>query len=757
MFQTTAEFSHAPQKVPGPLDAPAKNKETASLLSSVIVLGVIFQQIDDLEQANDLMSDMQADAPKQALNRFARALDLKPVRKRRKLEKVQEKSLPLAFRTIDDEWMILAQLDGEDALIQHPAVPQPKEISRENLARIWAGDVVMLKEKKEAFQRFDVTWFIPEFMRYRVFVWEILAASAFVELLALVSPLFFQVVMDKVLGNNAVSTLDVLVTVLVVVAVLEFLLKGLRQYIVTQTTTRIDARLGGQLFQRLMELPISYFKARSVGVTVMRVTELNSIREFLSGAANTLVIDLAFTCVFFGVMYLFSPFLTLIVACAIPLLLLLSFLTTKPLQKRIEKLYQDGAINNAFLNETLSGAETVKSLALEPQMIRRWERQTRDFVESNFRVQQIMQISSNCVQAIQKCTSVLILWFGARMVIDLDLTIGQLIAFNMMANHVMQPITRLSELWRNYVQTRVAIDRLGDVLNTVPERSNAQSLPPEKLAGEITLNDLSFRYAPDHDLILQDFNLNIPAGSMVAFVGASGSGKSTVTKLVQKLYVPEAGQVMIDGRDIAEIDALKLRQKMSVVLQENYLFNRSVRENIALSNPAAPLEDVITAAKMAGAHDFILELEEGYSTVLAEGGASLSGGQRQRVAIARALMSDPSILIFDEATSALDDHSQDIIQQNMGDIRAGRTVIIVAHRLSTVRDCDRIFVLDKGRVVEAGNHDELLQKQGAYARLWAMQSGTPLPSKADQGAITMTHSLTPDFTFAYPFRGSESE
>jgi ATP-binding cassette subfamily B protein RtxB len=733
--------------------------ETLTLLSSLIVLGSITQQIDDLDKANELVADLLHLPAENARLEFSKALGLKTKRKRQRLERINPKQLPLAFRSKDNEWIILGQIENDQALIQKTQQNQPIQLSLGELSEIWAGESMLLLAKKGGMQGFDVTWFIPEFMRYRVFAWEILAASAFVELLALISPLFFQVVMDKVIGNNAVSTLDVLVTVLLIVAVLEFFLKGLRQYIVTQTTTRIDARLGGLLFQRLMELPISYFKARSVGVTVMRVTELNSIREFLSGAANTLVIDLSFTFIFFGVMYLFSPFLTLIVACSIPLLFLLSILTTKPLQKRIEKLYQDGAINNAFLNETLGGVETVKSLALEPQMIRRWERQTRDFVESNFRVQQIMQISSNFVQTIQKGTSVLILWFGARMVIDQDLTIGQLIAFNMMANHVMQPITRLSELWRNYVQTRVAIDRLGDVLNTHPERSSAQQKPPSDLQGNIRLNDISFRYAPDQDLILKNFNLDIPARSMVAFVGASGSGKSTVTKLVQKLYVPEAGQVLLDGTDIADVDALQLRQKMSVVLQENYLFNLSVRENIALANPAAPLDDVIRAAKMAGAHDFILELEEGYSTILAEGGTSLSGGQRQRVAIARALMSDPSILIFDEATSALDDHSQDIIQKNMNKIRADRTVILVAHRLSTVRDCDRIFVLDKGNVIESGTHAELVSHKGAYARLWAMQSGSPPPepiltkpdaATSDSGHDKLAYFATPHSYSDYP-------
>ena len=330
------------------------------------------------------------------------------------------------------------------------------------------------------------------------------------------------------------------------------------------------------------------------------------------------------------------------------------------------------------------------------------------------------------------------------MVIDLELSIGQLIAFNMMANHVSQPIIRLAELWRNYVQGRVSIDRLGDVLNTPTEHEAGQKDIGSDLKGRITLQNITFRYAPNLPPVLENFNLNIPAGKKVAFVGTSGSGKSTLAKLVQKLYVPESGEILIDGQNMTEIDAISLRRRMSIVLQENYLFNRSVRENIALTDPTAPLSEVIEASKVAGAHEFILELSDGYDTILAEGGTSLSGGQRQRVAIARSLMNDPSILIFDEATSALDDHSQNIIQQNMPKISQQRTMIIIAHRLSTVRDCDFIFVLEKGKIIEGGPHKKLLQKKGgAYAKLWALQSNTeleqddPEPLVAGQSALPL--------------------
>ncbi|WP_350333785.1 peptidase domain-containing ABC transporter [Coralliovum pocilloporae] len=699
--------------------------ETSSLLGCVIILCIIFKEIDD-PAAAETLGQRFLDLPvKSAFKQFTKALGVKGTLGTRELRSIQDADCPLAFRMKGGEWAMLARVNPNEALLQRVHSDQAEVIPVEELNSFWSGQVVTIKGRQREIgdsRPFDVTWFIPEFLRYRKFALEILLASAFIQCLALVVPLFFQVIMDKVLVNTALNTLDVLVTVLIVVAVLEFFLTGLRQYITTQTATRIDARLGGKLFERLTELPISYFKARSVGVTVMRVNELGSIREFLTGAANTLIIDVAFTGIFFLVMYYYSPFLTLIVAASLPCYFLTSFLITRPLQAKIEQLYQDAAINNAFLTEVLTGVETVKAMALEPQMVQRWERQTRKFVEANFDVQRLMQISAQLTAFIQKATMVAVLWFGARMVIGLELSIGQLIAFNMMANHVSQPVMRLAELWRNYVQARVSIDRLGDVLNTPTEINTNQQELPEQLCGHVRFENIHFRYAPDQEKIFEDFSLDIPAGSMVAFIGASGSGKSTLTKLIQKLYVVESGQVTIDGLDIRSLNPDALRQRMSIVLQENYLFNRSVRDNIALMQPDAPLSDVIKAAEKAGAHDFILELEDGYDTILAEGGMSLSGGQRQRIAIARSLVSSPSILIFDEATSALDDHSQEIIKANMTQIREGRTVIIVAHRLSTVRDCDQIFVLDKGGLAEAGTHDELMRKHGAYAHLWRLQA-----------------------------------
>ena len=658
---------------------------------------------------------------REAISQLAEKVRCRVSVKRRSLSDLNDVTLPLIIRDSQGRWLLLAKQGNGQYLLQRAEQSTPEVVDETEFSQLWSGEILAVKSRERTRQRFDIRWFIPELLRYKKFATELLLASVVVECLALAAPLFFQLVMDKVLVHSALSTLDVLVLVLMIAAVLEITLKTLRQYLASQTAIRIDARLGGKLYQHLLALPLAWFQARSTGITVTRVNGLNSIREFLTGAASTLVLDLSFSLIFFAVMYFYSPLLTLIVAASVPCYILLSLLITGPLQRQLEQLYRDSALNTAFLTEVLTGIETVKALALEPLLRRRWEQQTRDFVRSDYRVQRLMQLSASLVQVIQRTTLVLVLWAGARLVIDLELSIGQLIAFNMMANHVSQPIIRLTELWREFVQARVSVEQLGDVLNNVCEIQPEQHHLTDPLTGDIRLQQVSFRYAPQQALTIDNLNLHIPAGKMVAFVGRSGSGKSTLTRLIQKLYLPEQGQVLLDGIDLATVDATSLRQRMSIVLQENYLFNRSVRDNIALHDPSAPLDQVVTAAKQAAAHEFIVSLPDGYDTILAEGGHSLSGGQRQRIAIARALMNQPNILIFDEATSALDDESQALIQQQMAQIRQNKTVLIIAHRLSTVVDCDCIYVMDQGRIIEAGSHEQLLQRQGAYWQLWQLQ------------------------------------
>lgn len=574
--------------------------------------------------------------------------------------------------------------------------------------------------------KFDISWFIPAILKYKKILLQVIVASFFIQLFALVTPLFFQVIIDKVLVHQGLTTLDVLCFGLLVMSVFDIVLGGLRTYVFSHTTNRVDVTLGARLFHHLMHLPISFFHSRQVGNTVARVRELDTIRDFITSSALTLVIDLAFTIIFFAVMYFYSPTLTWIVLGSIPFYILLSIYITPILRTRLNEKFKRGAENQAYLVESISGVETLKSMAVEPQMQRRWEEQLAAYVSASFKANNLGNIASQVAGLINKVVTVLILWVGASLVIAGEISVGQLIAFNMIAGRVSAPILKLVQLWQDFQQASISVERLGDILNMPTEPShnpNRTSLP--NIKGQIDIDHVTFRYQPDRPEILKDLSLSVKAGEIIGIVGRSGSGKSTLTKLVQRLYVPESGRVLVDGVDVAQVEPAWLRRQIGVVLQENVLFNRSVKDNIALSDPSLPMEAVMQAATLAGAHEFILELPDGYDTIVGEQGASLSGGQKQRIAIARALITNPRILIFDEATSALDYESERIIQDNMRDICKDRTVFIIAHRLSTVRMADRIIVVEKGKIVESGNHDELLDLNGYYAKLNAYQNHIP--------------------------------
>jgi subfamily B ATP-binding cassette protein HlyB/CyaB len=531
-------------------------------------------------------------------------------------------------------------------------------------------------------------------------------------------------VIDKVIVHQSMTTLDMLVIGFIAIAIFELVLGVLRSYVFSHTTNRIDVELGARLFRHLLALPLGYFQARRTGDSVARVRELENIRHFLTGSALTLVIDLFFMVAFLLCMFMFSPQLTAIVLAAFPFYIAISAGVAPRFRRLLEEKFRRGAENQAFLVESVSGVETLKSMAVEPQMQRRWEEQLAGYVASSFRVITLSNASSQAVQFVSHITYAAILFFGAKLVINGELTIGELVAFNIFAMRVNQPVVRLAQMWQEFHQIRISVARLGDILNTPAEPTynpGRAALPAIK--GDIAFEHVNFRYRVDGPEILHDVTFTVPAGQVVGIVGSSGSGKSTLSKLIQRLYVPEGGRVMIDGVDLGMVDTAWLRRQMGVVLQENVLFNATVRENIALADPAMPMDRVIAAATLAGAHDFILELPYGYDTEIGERGDTLSGGQRQRIAIARALVTNPRILIFDEATSALDYESERIIHQNMHDICAGRTVVIIAHRLSTVRNADRIITIERGRIIEDGAPEDLMHTGGRYANLYRLQSG----------------------------------
>ena len=679
----------------------------------------------EAEQIRHRLGTSKISAPE--ILRCAKDLGLKARALRTDWSRLAVTPLPGIASLRDSGFMVIAKASEDQVLVQSPLAVRPALMTRGELLAVWDGGLILVTRRaglSDLGRRFDINWFLGAIHKYRHLLGEVLIASFFLQLFALVSPLFFQVVIDKVLVHRALSTLDVLVIGLLAISIFETVLSILRTYLFAHTTNRIDVELGARLFHHLLALPMAYFQARRVGDSVARVRELENIRNFLTSSALTLVIDLLFTSVFLAVMFFYSPLLTCIVIGSFPFYIAISAGATPLFRRRLDEKFRRGAENQAFLVESVTGIETLKAMAVEPQMQRRWEEQLAGYVAASFRVLSLGNAASQVVQLVSKIVTAGLLYFGAKLVIGGSMSVGELVAFNMLAGRVSTPVLRLAQIWQDFHQARLSVLRLGDILNTAAEQTytTARTRLPA-IRGNISFDHVTFRYRVDGQEVLHDVTFDVPAGQMVGIVGPSGSGKSTFAKLVQRLYVPESGRVLVDGMDLAVVEPAWLRRQIGVVLQESVLFNRSVRENIALADPAMPMERVIAAASLAGAHEFILELTEGYDTIVGERGATLSGGQRQRIAIARALVANPRILIFDEATSALDYESERIIQQNMKEIAKGRTVLVIAHRLSTVRATDRIVTLERGRLVEDGTHDSLIKTGGRYALLHRLQAG----------------------------------
>lgn len=714
-----------------PDQAPLSQGVTDTGLICLLILARFYDLPADGSQLRHLYAQSGQFLSDIELLSAAKHLGLKTGVLKTQWSKLPGTPFPAIAKRTDGRYVVLAKIDGEKVLIQDPVEKRPLVLSREQFESAWTGELLLFAKRANLRQqdlKFDFAWFIPAIVKYRKFLGEVLVASFFLQLFALLTPLFTQVVIDKVLVHKGFTTLYVLAIGMVTLAIFDATLGGLRTYLFSHTTNRIDVGLGAQLFRHILALPLAYFEARRVGDTVARVRELEQIRHFLTSHSVTVVLDLFFSLVFVGVMWFYSPILTVVVMASLPLYAVLSIAITPSIRARLHEKFNRGAENQSFLVEAISGIQTVKAMAVEPPLLRKWEEQLAGYVRASFRATSLITVAGQIAGCIQKITTVAVLWAGAYQVIGGDLSIGQLIAFNMLSAQVTNPLLRLVNLWQEFQQVGISVQRLGDLLNTQPEPSynpNRTTLP--QVAGEVVFEGVTFRYRPDSSEVLRKVSFTVGAGRVIGIVGRSGSGKSTIAKLIQRLYVPERGRILVDGVDLAQVDPAWLRRQVGVVLQENFLFNCSVRDNIALTDPGLSMEQVIQAAKLAGAHEFILELSDGYDTIVGEHGCSLSGGQRQRIAIARALVANPRILIFDEATSALDYESEAVIQRNMMKICQGRTVFIVAHRLSTVRPAHRIYVVEKGEIAEEGSHEELLRVNGFYARLCKLQdslSGT---------------------------------
>lgn len=624
----------------------------------------------------------------------------------------------------DGAFRILVAVDGDEVRLFNPANPALELRTLDDFLDNWRGVFLLITRRYSSLsERFGLTWFVASLKKFKRELALILVASLFVQILALATPLLFQIVIDKVLVHNSISTLIAVVVGMIAVSTFQALIEFLRTYLLSHTASRVDVELGAGVFNHLLKLPVAYFETRAAGQTVARVRELDQIRQFLTGQALTSGLDFVFAFVLVAILYAYSTMLAIIVTLSIPVYVAIALIIQPILKKRTEERFTKGAYSQQFLVETVLGMQTVKTAAAEPQAQSDWEDRLADFIHTSFRGNVVSAVGQNLIQWVVRTVQVLVLFIGAQQVMSGMLTVGALIAFNMIMNQITAPVLRLSQLWQDFQQVRVSTDRLSDILNHAqePRVGSLGALPQAK--GKVAFSDVTFRYRPDRAPVLENLNITIEAGQSLGIIGPSGSGKSTFSKLVQRLYIPERGQVLIDGLDVSQVDPTWLRRQIGVVLQENFLFNRTIHENIALSNPALSRAQVIQAAKLAGAHEFIGQLPQGYDTPIEERGANLSGGQRQRIAIARALATNPRILILDEATSALDYESEEAIQANMREIAKGRTVIVIAHRLAAVAKCDRIITLDKGKIVEDGAPRALLEKSdGFFARMLKHQN-----------------------------------
>ena len=699
-------------------------KQDSGLACFMIVMKFLGIPITKEQAENLTVLDENQKISEIEIIQSAKTLKLHAKIGRLNIKKLKDIRSPIIAKDKTGEFFIVAKSQEDKFMILFTDKTQPEIKSREELDEIWDGTAVLISKKgildKEAM--FSFKWFIPTILKFKKEFIQVLIAVFTVQILGILTPVMTQVVVDKVLVHRSISTLNVLAIGIAVVYIYDLIISLAKNYVFTHTTNRIDVMLSYKLFRHLFALPLKYFESRRVGETVARVRELDSIRNFLTGTPLSSMIDLIFIIVYIVVLFFYNKMLTVIVICSIPVYAILSAIVTPLFKKRLDEKFETGANTQSFLVESITGVQTVKSYALEPKFEKKWGDLQSDYVKASYKTSMVSATAGTTGQFIQKAFDLLILFFGAKAVMEGNFTVGQLVAFRMLSGRVSGPVLRLVQLWQEYQQASLSVKRIGDIFNTAPEpilNTNQTTMP--KIRGKIVFDKVHFRYNPQGGEVIKGMSFEIDPDTIVGVVGRSGSGKSTISKLIQRLYIPEGGKISIDGMDISLVNPAMLRKQIGVVLQENFMFNGTVAENISIHCPTASMEQIIHCAKIAGAHDFILELPNGYDTVIGEKGMGLSGGQKQRVAIARAILNNPRILIFDEATSALDYESESIIQNNLKEICKGRTVLIIAHRLSTLREAQKIMVIDKGNLAEYDTHENLMKQEGLYCHLYNQQ------------------------------------
>lgn len=589
----------------------------------------------------------------------------------------------------------------------------------------WTGEIVFVKPSlriTDPQQPFGLAWFVPEMLRQRHLFASVGVAAILLLAIGLIVPFFFQLVIDKVLPHEGYATLYVLSIAVVIAIMFEAAFGFLRRYLLLYATNRIDIRTAARTFGRLMTLPSGFFERVPAGVLIRHMQQAQRIREFLSGRLFLTLLDAVALVIFLPILIMYSGVLTLLVL-VFSLLIGASVALMLPLlRRRLRRLYEAESQRQGFLTETVHGIATIKALALEPMQRRYWEERAANAIAMQFEVSKISQAAQAVTGMLEKLLMVGVIVVGAHLVFEGRLTIGALVAFQMLAGRVSSPLVQLIGLVHEYQEAALSVQMLAGVMNQPPERQSDQRGLRPHIRGGIELSEIAFSYGPELAPALRDVSFKIPEGGFFGLVGMSGSGKTTVTRLIQGLYVPQSGVVRIDGVDLREIDLVHLRQHIGVVLQDNFIFRGTIRENIGMGRPGATIEQIVEAARMGGALEFIERLPKGFDTVLEENAANLSGGQKQRLAIARALVRQPRILLLDEATSALDPESEAIVHSSLRDIARDRTLIMVSHRLSSLVDADAILVLEKGTVAGLAPHAQLVENCEPYRQLWLKQT-----------------------------------
>ena len=623
--------------------------------------------------------------------------------------------------------ILIHAYENGDLIVADPRVGLTKLLPSELLDQDSKLLRVLLVTRKETSRvnRFGWSWFTPLLKKFKWSLLLVLVATFATQLATLAIPLLMQQIIDKTLSQGNISSLNVLGAALITIALFQSLMTGLRTFIFKDTADRMDLQLGATVIDRLLSLPLQYFDKRPVGELSQRLSEMNSIRGFLTGTAITSVMDLIFSAIYLVVMVLYSPLLTIVALSTFPIYVILVFVVSPLYKSLIRRQAVAQAKTQSHVIEVLNAIQTVKAQNVELASRWKWQDRYQGVVEEGFKAVTVGTVSGQIGNFLNTLSSLLILWIGMIQVIEGNLSLGQLIAFRIIAGYVTGPLLRLSNLYQGFQKVSLSFERLGDIINQQPEtivNSGQIALPP--IEGEVRYESLNFRFDSRTPYILSNVSLRIEPGEFVGVVGLSGSGKSTLMKLLGRLYNPESGRIVVDGYDISKVDLGSLRQQIGIVPQESLLFEGTVMDNLSLGRPEADSDTIITAAKQACAHDFIMELKDGYNTVLSERGSNLSGGQRQRLTIARTLLNEPRLLVMDEATSALDYQTESQVCANLRETLRGKTVFFITHRLGTIRNADKIVFMHQGQIKEVGTHEELMNLKGAYFALYRQQEST---------------------------------